>query len=364
MSDREKNGLRGRVATVKTEFLDWDQQTGEVSDRPQRATIEAYHPDGRIASLTYENPEGSVSTTTYLYNYRGDLVEVRSEFNGELHSSAVSHYDAGGRLAKTVNQSQDGTKWQAASYTYDAGGARTEVQFPLPDFVIAEMMANTRKAQLESGAPAGEVGYDVSLTATTTTRYDSNGNRLEELKHDKNHEVLGKTSYTYNELGRLIEKREEIGHISPFALLLNDPAVGPAEREALERAFEQLVQPGAELLVTTYSYDEQGRKIEEVTSRGPFGQLKQTFEYDEYGNLTVVRGIDESRTLRVGEGAAPAGETFDARRRHTYTHGYRHTYDAEGNWTERITTYRDESHDQPTRTAVERRAITYHPSER
>jgi hypothetical protein len=209
LNDREKKGLRGQVASVRTEFFSCDPQTGEISGR-LNATMETYDRDGRITSVVGENPNGSVSTSIHIYSGDGHLTEVRGELDGILTWNAISQYDSDGRLVRT-DQTQNGIKWQASSCTYDDAGNKTEIQFPLPGLVLAEMMNFARKVQQESGAPPREVGYDVSLTAMTTTQYDVAGNPLEQLRHNENQELIGRTTYTYDDDGRPVEKREEIG---------------------------------------------------------------------------------------------------------------------------------------------------------
>jgi len=360
LSDREKNGLRGRVASVRTEFFDCDQQTGEVLGGPQRATIETYHPDGHITSLINENWDGSMSTTTYIYSSRGDLAEVKSEFNGMFHGGAVSQYDAAGRLVRTTNEAQNGAKWQSASCTYDDGGSKTEVQFPLPDFVLAEMMTSAKASRQALGHPAGEVGYDASLTCTTTIYYDARGNRLEELRHNPNRELIGRVIYTYDGQGRLTEEREQIGPGSVFDQISSDPGADAAELESLQQTLEQAFETGAGLLLTTYSYDLDGKKIEEVARQGPFSSTRQMFAYDEYGNLAAVHYGEERTDFEAG----PDGRLSPASpsRRDSYVHRFAYGYDSHGNWTQKTLTTIDNAGDQH-HSNVERRAITYHPPE-
>jgi hypothetical protein len=357
LNDREKNGLRGRVASVRTEFFECDQQTGEVLKGPRRATIETYDRDGRTTSVVGENPNGSVSTSTYIYSGDGHLTEIRSELDGIVTGSAISQYDSNGRPVRT-DQTQGGIKWQAMSCTYDDAGNKVEVQFPLPGSVLAEMIASARKAQQGS---SGQVGYDVSLLSTRTTYYDSRGSLLEELRHNENQELIGRVSYAYDEGGRLAEKREEIGQEFSFGSALENAAIDPLEREAIEKALEQILPPGTSMFRTTYSYDDQNRKSEEITHQGPFGFSKQTFEYDEYGNVTATHYLSENSELQ----ATPDGQLSNAipPRRHSYAHRYGYTYDAHGNWIQKTLTSVDDANNQPHYADVERRIITYHSSE-
>ena len=359
MNDREKNGLRGQVASVRSEFFSCDPRTGEVSSR-LNATIKTYDRDGRITSVVAENPNGSVSTSTYTYSGDGPLTEIKSELDGILTWNAISQYDSDGKLVRT-DQTQSGIKWQASSCTYDDAGNKTEVQFPLPGLVLAEMMNFARKVQQESGAPAREVGSDISLTATTTTRYDAAGNPLEQLRHNENQELIGRTTYTYDDQARPVEKREEIGRYFSLDSVFNDPAIEPLQREVLQKAVERLFDPAGGSFRTSYTYDSQGRKIEEVIHQGPFGFSRQTFEYDEYGNVTSTHNLSENREFE----AAPDGRfsaPSPARQQRSANH-FHYTHDSHGNWTQKQLTTTPDDNGQPQHAGVERRIITYHSSE-
>lgn len=277
MSDREKHALRGPVASVRSENFECAQQTGEVSTQPRHATISSYDPGGRITSSTFVNPDGSTSTTTFSYNSGGDLAETTYEWAGEPGGRTIYHYDEDGKLQRVTGRAPDGSERESSRYTYDPDGGKTEVKFGASASEIAAMVATVKASARDSNS---EVGFTTFLPPTTTIRYDAEGHSLEELTHDDNHVLTGRTIHTYNDQGLLIETRRESGHKPPMALPPNDPSLGPLEMEIVEKVIQNLFQPGAELDRTTYAYDGQGRKIEEVAHSRPFSYTRSTFEYE------------------------------------------------------------------------------------
>jgi hypothetical protein len=112
---------------------------------------------------------------------------------------------------------------------------------------------------------------------------------------------------------------------------------------------------------TTYSYDDRGRKSEETTHEGAFGYSKQTFEYDEYGNLTATHYLSENREFE----AAPDGQLSapSPLRQQHYANHFHYAYDSHGNWTQKQLITTPDANSPPKHMGVERRIITYHSSE-
>jgi hypothetical protein len=133
------------------------------------------------------------------------------------------------------------------------------------------------------------------------------------------------------------------------------------EREVFQKAVEHLFNPAVGSFRTTYTYDSQGRKVEEVIHKGPFGFSRQTFEYDEYGNVTSTHDLSENREFEVapdGQFSAPS----PARQQRSANH-FHYTYDSHGNWIQKQLTTTSDDNSPPKHTGVERRIITYHSSE-
>ncbi len=353
MSDREKIGLRGPAARVRTEHFDCNLETDEVSAKPKFAEIVAYDLEGRTTSITHENQDGSSGTTWFTYNDRGDLEKKSSEWGGRQGQDTVYHYDESARLLRLGSVYQDGPERESACYTYEPDGSKTEVRFGLSPAEREKFIHEVKTRAQNTGT---EIGYDLP-PATTTIRYDPEGKPLEELQHDDNQILLSRIVYTYDDQGRLVEQRHEIGHKAPFSPSPDDPSMGPLEREALEKMVARLFAPGADMERTTFVYDDQGRKIEEIRQQGPFGATRTTSEYDEHGNTSVVRSAHESREFQLtadGDLDHPteANQT-------TSTNFFQYQYDERGNWTEKRSLFVDPSNGKSKCLMAERRTITY-----
>jgi hypothetical protein len=354
VSDREKHGLRGPAASVRTEHFECDHQTGEVSAEPRFANIFTFDREGRTTSGTYENPGGSISTTNYTYNDRGDLARMSHDSSGKPGGDTIYYYDDAGRLLRTMTRyTFDGPQRESSRFTYDPDGGKTAVQFGISASEMAELLGAMR-------APAGDSNMELGVDlppATTTIHYDAKGNPLEELEHDENHVLIRKTIHTYDDKGLLLETRQESGHKPPFSLPSNDPSREPNEREALERIVERIFPPGANIVRTTYAYDGEGRRIEQVVQLGPFSRSRSTTQYDEYGNPILVHSAEESQDFQ----ATPEGELVNptAPKQTIGTNLYRYAYDKHGNWTEKVYSHLDPSTGQPKQMLIERRTISY-----
>jgi hypothetical protein len=354
MSDREQHGLRGPVFMVRTEHFNCDQQTGEMGDQPRFANVFVYDRAGRTTSSTHENPGGSVSTTNHTYNDRGDVARTTYDWAGKPGGDTIYHYDGAGRLIRVIQLAPDGSERERSRLHYDPDGGKTEVRFGVSKAEMEEIHA---VAMRSSGNVGSDVGFDLP-PATTTIRYDDAGRPLEELEHDENHVLTRKTIHTYDERGLLVETRRESGHKLPFSLPPpDDPSMGPIEREALEKTFARLFQPGASIHRTTYAYDGHGRKVEEISHFEPFGSDKSTTEYNEHGDPIVVRSVHESREFQ----ATLEGELVNPKeaKQTTSVNLFQYTYDKHGNWTEKIYSFVDPSTGESKRITIERRTITY-----
>lgn len=346
MSDREKHGLRGLAAGVRTEHFECDPQTGEVFAEPRFANIFTFDQEGRTTSGTYENPGGPISTTNYTYNDHGDLARMSHDSSGKPGGDTTYYYDDTGRLLRTMTRyTFDGPERESSRFTYDPDGAMTAVQFGISASEMTELLGAMKAA---SGDSNRELGVGLP-PATTTIHCDAQGKPLEELEHDDNHVLIRKTVHTYDDKGLLLETRQQSGDRFPFSLPSNDPA--------LERIVERVFPPGANIVRTTYAYDGEGRPIEQVVQLGPFSRSRSTTQYDEHGNPILVHSVEESQNFQ----ATAEGELVNptAPKQTIGTNLYRYAYDKHGDWTEKVHSYLDPSTGQPKQMLVERRTVSY-----
>ena len=156
--------------------------------------------------------------------------------------------------------------------------------------------------------------------------------------------------------GRLISEEFHQGERSPFQNYLDDKA--PAEeRERLAALFDAVLGNG--FSSTMYRYDAKGRLMTREHRMGNLGGDVTTYRYGERDDP-----IEETTEHRTREAS------FDETRNVKYSsdridvqhNQLEYLYDAHGNWTERIVSFRSESEPTFQRSNIERRMIAYYPT--
>ena len=129
MSDLARWELRGPVRTLRTQFAEWNPETGDWWPLKNRF-VAMFRPDGQLSESEYHNPDGSVPREVRVYDEAGRLTEDQWWSNEVLTRRVVHTYDGDGRPASAVTVDADGTKHEA------------------------ELCSTTRRAQDEGGLPA------------------------------------------------------------------------------------------------------------------------------------------------------------------------------------------------------------------
>ncbi len=101
-----------------------------------------------------------------------------------------------------------------------------------------------------------------------------------------------------------------------------------------------------------YSYDESGRRTEVRSGLSILGEDRETFEYNEHGDVAVRRTEHVSRTFSFDW---LLRRKLDSEQRHESEAHFEYTYDGRGNWVEQ--TVRSKTSELPTSRYV--RTITY-----
>ena len=85
MTDRERWQLRGPVRSFRLERRWYSRRCGadtcDVEERGDATTVD-FRFDGSLARQLQHNPDGSEWTTTYEYDDRGRLIQMRTETAG------------------------------------------------------------------------------------------------------------------------------------------------------------------------------------------------------------------------------------------------------------------------------------------
>ena len=288
------DGSFGKVITVTTaygcsdassvqygydEYGNQTSVTQDVTATAQRTTAFAYDALDRVTSMT----EPSGATTQYQYNSLGDCTAVIDAAGHETDYG----YDSLGKLLLSetdpsvlVGQTGPGTgtpERPTTIYGYDADGRLASIT--APDGGVTHYTRDALGRALEIDEPAPDANGDAGASSDSPTvefAYDDAGN-VQTVT-----DPLGNvTTYAYDAMHRLttvtgpdpgtgapITEYGYDGDGELTSVTLTSSAASPTPR------------------VTTYQYDEFGRKIE-VDSPDPSGgsAAVTTFIYDADGNL-------------------------------------------------------------------------------
>ncbi|WP_205623728.1 RHS repeat-associated core domain-containing protein [Desulfogranum japonicum] len=221
----------GRVATRtdrrgNTTSYNYDDLGNVTRTTDQRNNYTFMTYDGNSNLITRTDKRGN--TTTYGYDAADRLITTTVTVDATPYTT-INSYDALGRLVSLTN-----AKGHTTTYTYDERGRRIETVDG----------AGVRRAY----------EYDAVGNMTSMT----GPNRADT-----------KTRMVYDDLNRLIRKRDHVGHVTQYEYDING------------RINKRIDANGN---ATTYSYDAVGRLVSVVDGEGN----ETTATYDRNGNLSTV----------------------------------------------------------------------------
>ncbi len=210
----------------------------------------------RLAQVDEQNIDGTIKTTSYKYNLKGNKVATIDPQGNETHSvfdaaghELATHYpavlDLEGRLLHPTTYKQCDALGRVLSET-NAKNETTSFSYTVRD-----------KPFLIIHPDNGREKFIYSLDGTLKTHYDQEQNA---------------THYTYDFAGRVTSKKI----VSSTGGLLS-------EEHFVYDAFNLLAKTDAEGNTTTYAYDSAGRKIaEEIQGE------KTLYTYDNLGRIASI----------------------------------------------------------------------------
>jgi hypothetical protein len=318
--------VHGDVRSIRTEFAEWDL-TLERWRAAQYFTIVRFHPDGAISENEHHNPDGTISRSTFTYDTAERMQEARFGMNDGPVSKSLYFYDQRGRLTRVAGVDPDGTEGEVETNSYSQEGKRTKVYF------VPKQVANAFMCAIEGTVQS----YGAPGATTITTRYADGGKPDEALFHDAGQRLLRRVIFTRDVAGRLITEETRLGEESPLP--------------------ELLFGPNRVLSTTTYAYDAKDRILQRRTRMGELGEYRTTFRYDDRDNPIEEIHEDISREMQIDD----AGVLHAAKEKSsTQNARLDYTYDAQGNWLERVVWSRLESNPNFERSNITRREITYY----
>jgi RHS repeat-associated protein len=256
---------RGRVAAVNNPL--------------NQETSYAYDPAGRLKSVT--DPLGH--SLRYAYDANGNVTRFTNQNNHETSYE----YDAEDRLISSTD-----ALGQSTTYRYDAAGRLLQT---------TDTAGRTRRVDLDRDGNI--LSLQTPLPQVTYYEYDGSGRLSREILPDGVTEL----NYTYDQIGRLIERSNVGGGSTRYEYDLNDNLI-------------TVTDPLNAL--TRLTYTARG-ELESVTD--PLGNITR-YRYDPEGNLSAVTDAAGFTTTYTYDRMNRLASEKDGR---NHTIGYR--YDLNGN---------------------------------
>lgn len=334
--DREKQGLRGPVKSVRAVAAQFEEQDGRLVEKPWFGHTTTFDRDGRLIEQVNSNPDGSQWRAVNDYSDSGRLLATRGyDPSGALSSEVRYVYDDEGRLAAEQHVTQDGSVTTPITYAYDTEGRRVKVQeYDLP---------------VEEDVVIGIEGTSTSIgtggVRRVETRYDRQGEAVEVKVFNAEGALASRVEVTRDALGASLEEAQYAGDVFPFDPRSKGEAGALTEEQQAEFASEvaRLFAPGAPVSKHTHRYDAEGRLVESVLTMMDMEASRQTFSYDDAGNKTEEVSYD-------ADGKVVSKAIFTRE------------YDEYGNWTQELVSTAsnpEAEFESSTQAHVTRRVLTY-----
>jgi hypothetical protein len=341
-TDREKHGVSGPVRSVRVEVAEFEEQDGQVAEKPWFGHTLTFNLSGRLTEQINRNPDGTEWRTVNDYSDSGELLAMRSyDPSGALMGEVRYIYDDESRLSAEQYIAQDGRVTTPTTYAYDGEGRKIKLQ----------EFDSTGESNLIIGIEGTSTSVSASGAKRIETRYDNRDEAVEVRVFDAGGALVSRVEITRDARGNPLEERQYVGDVFPFGPCAADScstegAAELTEEQKAEVASElaRMFSPGTAMSKHTHAYDEEGRLIESRLTMMGMVANRQTFAYDGAGNKTEEVSYNEDGS--VGSKAIFTRE-----------------YDGQGNWTKELVSTAsswDTQFGLSTPAHVTRRTISYY----
>jgi YD repeat-containing protein len=346
-TDRQRWEVAGPVRTIWREYASWEAARQDWGP-PTGITEAEFRPDGQVDRTTFHNPDGTLPTTIYTYDGHGRLVETR--WVGRTYRT-VFEYDTSGRPLKTLLAPDDGSSAVMESFTYDALGLKTKVDF---------LMVPGDRVNYDTALGESELFVNVPGAISATTIYDAQARPVETRYHDASHVLIHTATVTRDREGRVtfVESRFTGTIPMPGGFEEHLASLSEEDREKLERLMNTAFGDSA-FTTLAYEYDQKGRPAVKTMTMGALSQMRTTFVYDAHDNPIEQADENRSHDLNLDD----SGEVVETEASvSTQRIRFEYIYDDHGNWTEKISSAEFSQGDESVRSGIERRRLTYWPN--
>src|SRR6266404_2156304 len=314
-TDREKHGLIGPVKSIRIETARFDDQGGQLTERPWLSQTMTFNQDGWLIEQVNRNPDRSEWPTINDYSDSGKLLTTTCYDPSAMVSSEVRYiYDDEGRLVAEHHITRDGKVTTPTTYHYDNKGRKIKIQ--------------ELEFSGEGDVMVGIEGTSTSISAgeakQVETRYDDLGEAVEVKVFDADGMLVSRVEITRDAWGNPLGETQYIGDVAPFrpstsgSCSTEEMAVLTGEQKVeIAAEIARVLSPGTAMSKHSNRFDREGRLIESKLTMMGMEADRRTFAYDEAGNKTEELSYNEAGTLRT---------------KAVFTH----EYDEHGNWTKEL----------------------------
>lgn len=299
-----------QLGKTSTQTYDNNSDVTSTADPLGGTTTYTYDADGRPTAVTA--PAGGVNSTQY--DAAGNVIKATSAFGGVTTYA----YDDDGRVISAVDPQGNVAGAVPADHTvhyaYDAAsnltavtdqlGKTTSFGYDSDNRIVSSTDANgntTTDKYLDDNTLQAVIGPDGNTQQDTTYSYDNVGNVVSRT------DALGNIRYTYDQLGRLVDVKDQLNHDTLFTY--------DAEGNLLTTVNPGSTDPSTRTI--TYSYDILDRLVSEVQGAG--GPV-YNWGYDAKNEITSLAdpsGVRSQsydnlgRLVSVSRGASSFGYGYD-----------------------------------------------------
>jgi hypothetical protein len=339
-TDREIQGLKGPVKSVRVETAEFEERDGQIVERPWLSDTTTFNQDGWIIEQVNRNPDGSEWRTVNDYSDAGKLQATRGYDASSLPGSEVRYiYDDELRLVSEQHHNPDGTITTPTRYAYDQG---RKVKIEDFDFSI------------ESNVCIGVEGTNTGISAAgakrVETHYNDQGEAVAVRVFDSDGMVVRRIEIVRDAFGNPLEEIQYVGDVFPLRACASvscstEEVAGLTEEQkaAVAKEIAQLFSPGTPMSNHVHRYDTKGRLVESKLTMMGMEASHQTYTYDDAGNKWEEVSYNR-------DGTAQSRAIF------------RREYDEHGNWIKELVSTASSSDAELgtfTSAHVTRRTITY-----
>jgi YD repeat-containing protein len=312
-------------------------------------TTTKYDSDGRIYQHGYVNNDGSKGLESLTYDTEGHLLRTVWDAQGGT-SERIYTYDAQGRLIGITGERETST-----AFEYDDQGRKTRI-------VKSELKASSSRSfgvfendDLSILPPAGGL---------VKTSFNESDQPIESQVYAASGDLVSRLTRTYDAKGRVAESSYVIENLEFLSAEARERlAAEPGASEEMKMKLVQLLGDQRALARTSYIYDEEGRVAEKHNRMGASQETITKITYNDHGDKmeeieTTSGDLNRPSGGEGGKVSSDAPPSPSSSLKSDVRFSYQ--YDSVGNWIEQTVSSRSGANESFRSSTITHRTITYY----